>query len=126
MIHINASYIYDQAVVYAHSSYFYFGGDGRPIVNDKPATRSVELSIIARLDGSSYKWSKVGELNEARESHNAIQLNGQFLVAGGRDTYKTERCTYNNNKMVCHSQSPSLEWYVSTPEFMTVSDDYCD
>ena len=124
---MNASYIYSQAVVYAHSSYFYFGGYGPRISNDKLVLYSdVFLSIIARLDGSSYKWSKVGELNEARESHNAIQLNGQFLVAGGSDTYKTERCTYNNNKMVCHSQPPNLEWYVSTPEFMTVSDDYCN
>ena len=113
MIPINAVSIYDQAVVYAYSSYFYFGGSGAE-------------SIIARLDGSSYKWSKVGQLNEGRWAHNAIHLNDIFLVVGGDGTKNTEKCEYKNNQMVCHSQTPSLTSYAYTPELMTVFDDYCD
>ena len=113
MIPINASYIYNQAVVYAYSSYFYFGG-------------RYSESIIARLDGSSYKWNKVGQLNEGRWGHNAIHLNGHFLIVGGSGTKKTEKCVFKNNQMVCHSQSPSLFNYVGTPELMIVYNDYCD
>ena len=102
-----------QAVVYAHSSYFYFGG-------------VYSGSIIARLDGSSYKWNYVGRLNEGRNGHNAIHLNDIFLVVGGDGTKKTEKCEYKNGQMVCHSQSPSLTNYKYTPELMTVSNDFCD
>ena len=112
MIPINARSISYQAVVYAYSSYFFFGG--------------YRLSIIARLDGSSYKWNKVGQLKEGRNGHNAIHLNGHFHVVGGWGTYKTEKCEYKNNQMVCHSQSPSLTNYAYTPELMIVADDFCD
>ena len=115
MIPINAKSIYGQAVVYAYSSYFYFGGYG-----------GRELSIIARLDGPSYMWSKVGQLNEGRCGHNAIPLNGFFVVVGGRYTRKTEKCEYKNDQMVCHPQSPSLTDYYGYPELMTVAHDYCD
>ena len=116
LIPINAGSIWLHAVVYVHSSYFYFGGDDG----------SKKVSTIARLDGSSYKWSKVGQLNQGRNAHNAIHLNGHFLVVGGYGTKKTEKCEYKNNQMVCHSQSPSLTNYRYTPELMTVSDDYCN
>ena len=109
----NANSINEQAVVYAYSSYFYFGGDGAE-------------SIIARLDGSSYKWSQIGQLNEGREGHNAIYLNDHFLVVGGWGTKRTEKCEYKNNEMICNSQSPSLYNYVYTPELMIVYDDYCN
>ena len=115
LIPINARRIWHQAVVYAYSSYFYFGGYG-----------GRELSIIARLDGSSYMWSKVGQLNEGRYGHNAIDLNGFFVVVGGFGTKKTEKCEYKNYKMVCHSQSPRLINYHEYPELMTVADDFCD
>ena len=86
----------------------------------------IALSTIARLDGSSYKWSKVGQLNEGRRGHNAIHLNGHFLVVGGEGTKNTEKCKYKNDQMVCYSQSPSLANYAYTPELMIVADDYCD
>ena len=117
MIPINASGFWNQAVVYVYSSYFYFGGTTENFTH---------LSTIARLDGSSYKWNKVGQLKEGRNGHNAIHLNGHFHVVGGWGTYKTEKCEYKNNQMVCHSQSPSLAHYEFTPELMIVSDDYCD
>ena len=117
LIPINAGSIWLHAVVYVHSSYFYFGGDDG----------SKKVSTIARLDGSSYKWSKVGQLNQGRNAHNAIHLNGFFVVVGyGGFTYKTEKCEYKNNQMVCQSQSPSLTNYAYTPELMIVADDFCD
>ena len=113
LIPLNASYIFHQIVVYAHSSYFYFGG--------------TSTSTIARQDGLSYKWSKVGQLKQGRIGHNAIYINGQFLVVGGQDVdLKTERCVYKNNQMVCHSQSPTLTLNHNHPELMIVSDDYCN
>ena len=113
MIPNNASYIYRQAVVYAYSSYFYFGG-------------IYSGSIIARLDDSSYKWSKFGQLNEGRWGHNAIHLNDIFLVVGGEGTKKTEKCEYKYDQMFCHSQTPRLTNYAYTPELMIVADDFCD
>ena len=120
MIPINANSIFYQAVVYAYSSYFYFGGHGS--YNGKYS----DPPVIARLDGSTYQWSKVGQLNEGRFGHNAILLNDIFLVVGGRYTKKTEKCEYKNDQMVCQSQSPSLTDYAWVPELMIVSDDYCD
>ena len=115
-IPLNANDICDQAVVYAQSSYFYFGG------------YSVEngyLSIIARLDEESLTWTKVGQLNRGRSGHNAIHLNGHFIVVGGYYTRKTEKCLYNNNQMVCKLQYPSLNNYARTPELMAVPGNYC-
>ena len=116
MIPINASSFWNPAVVYAYSSYFYFGGyDG-----------SSDLSTIARLDGSSYKWSQIGRLNEGRGGHNVIYLNNHFLIVGGWGTKNTENCEYKNGRMVCQSQFPSLTKYQTTPELMMVTDDFCD
>ena len=120
LIPINASSFWNQAVVYVYSSYFYFGG--HELYNGQYS----DLSTIARLDGSSYKWNKVGQLNEGSRGHNAIHLNGHFLVVGGYGTKKTEKCEYKNNQMVCQSQSPILTDYRYTPELMIVADDFCD
>ena len=111
----NASIFWNPAVVYAYSSYFYFGG----------SATNLSTKTIARLDGSSYKWSKVGQLNEGRFGHNAILLNDIFLVVGGRYTKKTEKCEYIYDQMVCHSQTPSLTEYAFAPELMIMSDYYC-
>ena len=113
LIPFNANDISDQAVVYAHSSYFYFGG-------------FPSKSIIARLDGESFEWTKVGQLKEGRNGHNAIHLNGHFIVVGGYGTRKTEKCVYKNNQMICNTQSPSLNMYFYTPELMIVLDNYCN
>ena len=124
LIPINASKLFHQAVVYVYSSYFYFGGsDGISL------TFKTVNSIIARLDGSSYKWSKIGRLNQERYGHNAIHLNGYFVVVGGRainGIKNTEKCEFKNNQMVCQSQSPSLTEYAFTPELMIVADGFCD
>ena len=117
-IPFNANDISDPAVVFAHSSYFFFGGYSKA---------NFHLSIIARLDGESFEWTKVGQLKEGRYGHNAIHLNGYFIVVGGHGIYEnTEKCMYNNNQMICNSQSPSLNNYYNTPELMIVSDDYCN
>ena len=113
MILINASYIYNQAVVYVYSSYFYFGGSGAE-------------SIIARLDGTTYQLSKIGQLNVGRNGHNAIHLNGRFVIVGGNGTRNIEKCEYKNDQMVCQSQLPILTDYAYYPELMTVADDFCD
>ena len=118
LIPINADNIYHQAVVYAYSSYFYFGGHDWSINSD--------VSTIARLDGTTYMWSKVGQLNERRNGHNVIHLNGFFVVVGGYGTKNTEKCEFNNDQMICHPQSPSLTDYYGYPELMTVADDFCD
>jgi len=112
-----ASSFFNQAVVYVHSSYFFFGGWGHG-GNDR--------STIARLDGSSYQWSKVGQLNQGRNGHKAIHLNDIFLVAGGWGTKKTEKCKYKNDQMVCELQSPSLTNHAWYPELMAMTDDFCD
>ena len=82
--------------------------------------------IITRLDGESFEWTKIEQLNDGRRAHNTIYLNGYFIVVGGRGIYETEKCMYNNNQMTCYSQSPSLHDYAYAPQLMLVPDDYCN
>ena len=84
-------------------------------------------SMIARLDGVSYEWFSVGLLNQARDSHNVIYLSGHFLVVGGySSSVKTEKCVYQQNKVICDLQAPLLSMYSENPELMIVPHDYCN
>ena len=54
-------------------------------------------NTIARLDETTWLWSKVGRLNTARNGHAAIWARPKLVVVGGsKDVYKTELDDYRN------------------------------
>ena len=82
-------------------------------------------SIIAKLD-SSFTWSHVGNLNQARGGHNVIIIQDEVLVVGGyRQTYSTERCIHRNGQMSCTEQLLELTNYTNYPELLAVPNDFC-
>ena len=59
--------------VYIRGSYVFFGG--------------YFTDIIAKLDGKSFKWSKIGKLNDIRKHHGAIMIGDTVFVVGNRVGY---------------------------------------
>ena len=53
---------------------------------------------IARLDLATSCWTKIGELNTAREGHGVIYNGEVFLIVGVYD--KTEKCTLSGNELL--------------------------
>lgn len=78
---------------------------------------SDETSVIAKYDLELNKWSKLGNMKNARFNFGVIRLGTRwwgddFLVAGGLDYLKTEMCKLNNDRMVCSEQAPTLQrWW---------------
>ena len=69
----------------------------------------------------------MGELNQGRRGHNAIVVQGEILVVGGKyeTGVKTERCIEADGQIRCNSQEPELENYEFYPELFAVPDNYC-
>ena len=92
-----------------------FGGD----------TRGGVLTTIGRLDIKTRKWTNAGDLVVERRGHNVI-FDGQYvLVVGGMGTYKTEKCSIENERLTCASQSPELTDCRYYPELFLVPEAYC-
>ena len=109
-----ASYIWGYSIVAFEKSFIIFGGWKGDFSN-----------IIARFDTTTRQWKKLGELNQARRDHGVIIQNGEFIVVGGRDTKKTERCSLNGDSIQCTSVDPELSSYVYYPVMMLVPENYC-
>ena len=77
------------------------------------------------MDATTSTWSKVGDLNSARSSHNVIFDGAHFLVIGGSGTQKTEKCAMANGQMTCAEQTPELEMYANYPELYLVPLNFC-
>ena len=79
------------------------------------------------MDSRTYEWTKVGTLNKGRFAHNAIELQGQFLVVGGtgETEFETEKCTYTYGQVDCTKTGPNLRGFAYWPELYLVPDDYC-
>jgi len=109
-------------VVYAHGSYFVFGGTPSEIVGQ----------VVARLDGATWTWTDVGRLNNLRYWHSAIYLDTgreeAFLIVGGSGENATEKCSYDEvaDSVTCVEQTgPVLTDYRTWPELFAVPSDYC-
>ena len=74
------------------------------------------------LDG---QWTQVGDLNQARSSHNVIFDGENMMVIGGTGTYQTEKCSINSWSVSCTSQNPELYFYDDYPGLFLVSDSFC-
>ena len=55
-----------------------------------------EISTIARLDSATKKWSKVGELANARQGHLTIMTSSDsvFMLGNWFDDLPAETCTF--------------------------------
>ena len=70
----------------------------------------------------------MGRLNQGRNGHAAIEVQGQFLVVGGGGDYGstvTEKCVFNNKRVRCNAQLPYLHAYETYPELFAVPNDFC-
>ena len=66
-------YTRHNSAVYLKGSYVFFGGYG--------------TDIIAKLDGKSFKWSKIGKLNTQRKHHGAIMIGDTVFIVGDHQGY---------------------------------------
>lgn len=91
-----------------------------PVVHDEmlyvfggyKSNKSGYLSTIAMYNANKNTWSKVGELKEGRARHQAIFIQGEFLVIDdNRGKVKAEKCywTTGNSMMTCVEQEPNIE-----------------
>ena len=85
----------------------------------------VSSTTIARLDGLTFTWTKVGDLNQGRHAHSVIEVQGEILVIGGDGQKMSELCSYQNGQMTCVAQEPDLYRYAFFPELIDVHDDFC-
>ena len=82
-------------------------------------------STIARFDPIENTWTKLGNLNVAREGHGVIQVNNEFIVVGGSQSSgedePTESCKLNGQSMICTTREPKLSRFSFYPELMLIS-----
>ena len=94
------------------------------------------INTIARLKFNSRakpKWQKVGELNSARDFHNAI-FDGYYIIVVGGNPAKnyrggqilTETCDIKGDKVSCISRPPSLDNYQHYSELFLVPQTFCE
>ena len=101
-------------MLYHAKGFIIFGG----AIDMSPNTWT---TTIARLDQKTKEWTKLGNLVTARLGHRVIYDGDTFLVVGGRnDSYSidTERCSVNDESMVCQHQPPFLENYYHPELFL--------
>ena len=91
--------------------HYYFGGDSGD-----------DLNSILRLSGTSWTWSKVGQLNSPREGHGVISVGNIFTVVGGMGTQNNEACVLENEQVTCTELSSSLTDYFYWPSLYLVND----
>ena len=82
-------------------------------------------NTIARLDATTWLWSRAGRLNNARYAHKAIWVNSKLAVVGGAGTRPTEYCDLVNDEFICTDQKSVFVQYEYYPLLFAVTDDYC-
>ena len=77
------------AIIHFQNGFILFGG---------LLSQTAGFATIARLDLATSSWTKLGDLKTARDGHGVIFNGEAFLVVGGRDEKKTEKCTLSGNE----------------------------
>ena len=78
------------------------------------------------MDERTHQWTFVGYLKTGRYGHGVIHDGSSFLVIGGNDNYKTEKCDLNGGVITCNEQqSPALDKYAGGALFL-IADNYGD
>ena len=81
--------------------------------------------IVGRLNSKAKKWTILGQMQTARESHSAIFYDSYFLVMGGLFVQaQTEVCQLVNDQILCMSQNYELSYYWNREAFI-VPFDFC-
>ena len=101
------------AALFHTGNHYYFGGHS-----------AGRLASILRLDGNSWTWSNVGQLNSPRWGHGVILVGNTFKILGGDGTFRNEVCLLTNEQLTCTEQTSSLTDYVYTPVLSLVDDNY--
>ena len=82
-------------------------------------------STIARFDPIQNSWTKLGDLNVARDGHGVIQVDNEILVIGGSrdsdDDEPTESCKLDGESMSCTTREPQLASFYYYAEIMHLS-----
>lgn len=92
------------ATVMQNEMFYVFGGVSKEVTG--PHKEGTLMSTIARYEPDNDTWTKLGDLNTARERHDAIITQGIFLIAGDSDV-PTEKCQLKGDAMRCTDQEPS-------------------
>ena len=106
------------AIIALDDSFYIFGG----LSNRK------DQNVIGRFNTGTKKWQKLGELKQARFSHSVFIQNGQFIIVGGSDNFKsfgTERCVLDDNSILCRIVDPYLKDFRYYPAMMAVPENFC-
>ena len=124
-------YLSNAPILYVYDAFYVIGG--RTKVGDAPGV----IDEIGRIDPKVGLWSLVGNLQQARKSHNVI-FDGQYLVVVGGEPaedsdeaqFLTERCSFSPEAgsetiLDCFGQPPLLEGYHTYPELYLVEEDFC-
>ena len=90
-------------------------------------TGSISRSkTIAKLDSTSFEWTKAGDLITERRGHNAIFDGKNFIVVGGypssNGAVNTEKCSISEGQVTCVEQDPTLIHYKFYPELFLVQE----
>ena len=93
------------------------------------------FSDIVRFDETTFKWSKIGQLNHARNALSVVWSQEHFLVFGGDDgengsnggEMKTEKCYFTaEEEVACVEQAPVVQFVeYNFSEMFNVANDYC-
>ena len=116
--------IHEYSMLYHNNAFYVFGGHAWKANPNR-------FDDIARLDAVTYKWSKAGQLNQARSQMATIWSQDHFLVFGGADNNNeilpTEKCYFSGEEEVkCVQQTPEVqfvEWSFS--ELFNVEINFC-
>ena len=101
------------AAVFHGGSYYYFGGYS-----------SAAIASILRLNGNSWTWSNVGQINTSRHGHRVMFVGNTFMVVGGGGTVGNEACVLANEQFTCTELSSSLTDYAWYPVLYLVDENY--
>ena len=105
--------VFNYASVFINASFFIIGGH---------ADRA-DSNTIARLDTTTWSWSRAGSLNTGRRAHGVIWANSRLVVVGGYGTFSTEFCNLENDEFVCTDQQLKLKNFNWYPLLFAVTDD---
>ena len=118
-------------IIYVQEAFYLIGGqEGGNGATQEPIKTIAKLNLNSK---AKPKWKKVGELQSARDFHNAIFDGFYIIVIGGKPAnydragkILTETCKIEGNQVSCISRPPNLANYEHYPELFLVPQNFCE